>query len=99
MINCARNSSSVALAAVPIAAPRRFHTTLEVWWVHLGQPVERACPFTMANKGGELLHIGRRPADGMESSIESGPFNLRFRRPPKPTLIVIALELELSDEH
>src|ERR1035441_8368552 len=91
--------SSLSPVQIPISTPRRLHPTLPTGRVHLRQPFHRTSPFTVTHEGGELLHVRKRLANGVEPTVEAGALGLRFRRPLEATLIVVALEFEILDEH
>src|ERR1017187_11024905 len=83
----------------PIPAPCRLHPILETRRVHFRQPFQRTRPLTQAHQGGEFLHVGEGLANGGEASIETGTLDLRVCRPAEAALVVVAFDLELSDEH
>jgi hypothetical protein len=67
--------------------------------VHLREPFQQTRPFTQAHKGGKLLNVRKRLANGGEPTIEAGALDLRFCRPPEAAFVVVAFEFELFDEH
>src|ERR1035438_3218782 len=94
-----QSSSPFSFVRIPIPAPCRLHPVLPTGWVHFREAFQRTRPFTIPHQGGELFHVGEGLANGVEASVEAGALDLRLCCPLEAALVVVALELELFDEH
>src|ERR1035441_6726779 len=77
-----------------IAAPFRLHSLLPTGRVHLRQLFQLSSPFTPADQGGELLHVGKGLANGGEATVEARALDLGFGSPWETALVVIAFKGE-----
>jgi hypothetical protein len=67
--------------------------------VHLRQPFQLSRSLTPAHYGGELLHVGKCFANGGETTLEAGTFDLGLGNPLEAALVVVAFEFEFLHEH